>query len=127
MNLYGFFTLICGTNCSIHLCTVPLSLDSEPSLPHLMEKVAAVIPNKYMIVGLQLGLTMAELEVIGPKYSTLEEMYRAFSEMFGVWRRRGSSPYTWRTIIDVLKSASVGEVVLSDTLTSWITGTSIHP
>ena len=27
-----------------HLCTVPLSLDSEPSLPHLMDRVAAVIP-----------------------------------------------------------------------------------
>ena len=92
-----------------------------------MEKVAAVIPHKYMTVGLQLGLTMAELEVIGPKYSTLEEMYRAFREMFGVWSRRGSPPYTWRTIIDVLKTASVGEVALSETLTSWITGTSIHP
>ena len=92
-----------------------------------MEKVTAVIPNKYMTVGLQLGLKVAELEVIGPKYSTLEETYRAFSEMFGMWRSRGSPPYTWRTIIDVLKTASVGEVVLSDTLTSWITGTSIHP
>ena len=28
-----------------HLCTVPLSLDSEPSLPHLMDRVAAVIPH----------------------------------------------------------------------------------
>ena len=83
-----------------------------------MEKVAAVIPHKYMTIGLQLGLTMGELEVIGPKYSTLEETYRAFGEMFGVWRRRGSPPYTWRTIIDVLKTASVGEVVLSETLTS---------
>ena len=92
-----------------------------------MEKVAAVIPNKYMTVGLQLELIMAELEVIGPKYPTLQETYRAFREMFGVWRRRASPPYTWRTIINVLKTASVGEVALSETLTSWITGTSIHP
>ena len=28
-----------------HLCTVPLSLDSEPSLPHLMDRVVAVIPH----------------------------------------------------------------------------------
>ena len=28
-----------------HLCTVPLSLESEPSLPHLMDRVAAVIPH----------------------------------------------------------------------------------
>ena len=38
-----------------HLCTAPLSLDSEPSLPHLMEKVAAVIPHKYEMVGFQLS------------------------------------------------------------------------
>ena len=26
-----------------HLCTAPMSLDSEPSLPHLMDREAAVI------------------------------------------------------------------------------------
>ena len=103
-----------------HLCTVPLSLDSEPSLPHLMEKVAAVIPHKYEMVGLQLGLTLGELQVIGPRHPRLEDYHRAFGEMFGVWKRRGS-PYTWRTIICVLRTASVGEVRLSEELTSWIT------
>ena len=110
-----------------HLCTVPLSLDSEPSLPHLMEKVAVVIPNKYMTVGLQLGLTMAQMQAIRPLHQSLEDHHRAFGEMFGVWRKRGSPPYMWRTIIDVLKTASVGEVLLSDELTSWITRNSIHP
>ena len=28
-----------------HLCTVPMTLDSEPSSPHLMDRVAAVIPH----------------------------------------------------------------------------------
>eukprot|EP00731_Ephydatia_muelleri_P004218 Em0002g394a len=42
--------------------TLPVSLDSEPSLQHLMEKVAAVIPSKYEMVGLQLGLTPAQLQ-----------------------------------------------------------------
>eukprot|EP00731_Ephydatia_muelleri_P035079 Em0095g9a len=99
----------------------PVSLDSEPLLQHLMDKVAAVIPHKYVLIGLQLRLSLAELQVIGPRHPTLEEHHRAFGEMFGVWRRRGSVPYTWRTLIDLLKSASVGEVRLSDELTSWIT------
>ena len=107
----------------LNLCTVPLSLDSEPSLPHLMEKVAAVIPHKYEMVGLQLGLTLGELQVIGPRHPKLEDYHRAFGEMFGVWKRRGSPPYTWRTIIGVLSTASVGEVRLSEELTSWITCT----
>ena len=103
-----------------HLCTVPLSLDSEPSLPHLMDRVAAVIPHKFATVGLQLGLTLGELQVIGPHHPSLEDHHRAYGEMFGVWRRRGSPPYTWKTIIGVLRCASVGEVLLSEQLTSWI-------
>ena len=104
-----------------HLCTVTVSLDSEPSLPLLMDKVAAVIPNKYEMVGLQLHLSLAELQVIRPQHQSLENYHRAFGEIFDVWRRRGSLPYTWRTLINVLRSASVGEVSLSDELTSWIT------
>ena len=115
---------VCGRSCDhylFHLCTDPVSLDSEPSLQHLMDKVAAVIPHKYELIGLQLRLSLAELQVIGPRRPTLEEHHRAFDEMFGVWRRRGSLPYSWRTLIDVLKSPSVGEVLLSEQLTSWIT------
>ena len=115
---------VCGRSCDhylFHLCTDPVSLDSEPSLPHLLDKVAAVIPHKYELIGLQLRLSLAELQVIGPRHPTLEEHHRAFDEMFGVWRRRGSLPYSWRTLIDVLKSPSVGEVLLSEQLTSWIT------
>ena len=120
---------MCVRSCDhylFHFYTVPVSLDSEPSLPHLMERVAAVIPNKCEMVGLQLGLTLAELQVIGPRHPTLEEHQRAFGEIFDVWRRRGTPPYTWRTLIGVLRSASVGEVLLSDQLTSWITQRPCH-
>ena len=115
---------VCGRSCDhylFHLCTDPVSLDSEPSLPLLMDKVAAVIPSKCWAIGLQLGLTTAELQAICPQQQGLENYHRAFSEIFGEWRRRGSLPYTWRTLIDVLRSPSVGEVLLSDQLTSWIT------
>ncbi|KAL5506553.1 hypothetical protein EMCRGX_G008217 [Ephydatia muelleri] len=101
--------------------TVPVTLDSEPSLQHLMEKVAAVIPSKYEMVGLQLGLTPAQLQVIRPQHQSLEDYHRAFGEIFSEWRRRGSPPYTWGTLTGVLRSASVGEVLLSEQLTSWIT------
>ena len=115
---------MCVRSCDhylFHLGTVSASLDSEPSLQHLMEKVAAVIPHKHEMVGLQLGLTLAQLQVIGPRQPNLEEYHRAFGEIFDMWRRRRSPPYTWRTLTGVLRSASVGEVQLSDQLTSWIT------
>eukprot|EP00731_Ephydatia_muelleri_P004191 Em0002g367a len=101
--------------------TLPVSLDSEPSLQHLMEKVAALIPSKCWAVGFQLGLATAELQAICPQHQGLENHHRAFGEIFDVWRRRGSPPYTWRTLTGVLRSASVGEVLLSEQLTSWIT------
>ena len=127
---------VCGRSCDhylFHLCTDPLDsepdpldsepdpLDSEPSLQYLMDKVAAVIPSKCWAIGLQLGLTTAELQAICPQQQGLENYHRAFGEIFGEWRRRGSLPYTWRTLIGVLKSASVGQVLLSEQLTSWIT------
>ena len=115
---------VCGRSCDhylFHLGTLPVSLDSEPSLQHLMEKVAAVIPSKYEMVGLQLGLTLAQLQVISPRQPNLEEHHRAFGEIFDVWRRRGSPPYTWKTLTGVLRSACVGEVLLSEQLTTWIT------
>ena len=115
---------MCGRSCDhylFHIDTVPVSLDSEPSLPHLLEKVAAVIPSKCWTVGIQLGLTAAELQAICPQQQGLENHNRAFGEIFHVWRRRGSPPYTWRTLTGVLRSASVGEVQLSKQLTSWLT------
>eukprot|EP00731_Ephydatia_muelleri_P012653 Em0006g1547a len=95
-------------------------LDSEPSLPLLMDKVAK-IPSKCWAIGLQLGLTTAELQAICPQQQGLENYHRAFGEIFGEWMRRRSLPYTWRTLINVLRSPSVGEVLLSEQLTSWIT------
>eukprot|EP00731_Ephydatia_muelleri_P004073 Em0002g249a len=59
--------------------TVPVTLDSEPSLQHLMEKVAAVIPSKYEMVGLQLGLTLAQLQAIRPQHQSLGDYHRAFA------------------------------------------------
>eukprot|EP00731_Ephydatia_muelleri_P039098 Em1101g2a len=69
--------------------TVPVTLDSEPSLQHLMEKVAAVIPSKYEMVGLQLGLTLAQLQAIRPQHQSLGDYHRAFGEIFNEWRRQG--------------------------------------
>ena len=79
-----------------------------------------MIPNKYEEIGLQLGLTMAEIQAIHPLQQCLEDYYKAFNEVFGVWKKRGSPPYTWETLIGVLKTESVGEVSLADELTTWI-------
>ena len=117
-------SFVCSRSCDhylFHLGTLPVTLDSEPSLQHLMEKVAAVIPSKYEMVGLQLGLTLAQLQAIRPQHQSLGDYHRAFGEIFNEWRRQGSPPYTWGTLTGVLRSASVGEVLLSEQLTFWLT------
>ena len=110
----------------LDLCAVLSSLDSGPSLAHLMDRVATVIPHKYVTVGLQLGFTLAEVQTIRPLHQSLDDHLRAYREIFGMWQKRGSPPYTWRTIIGVLRSASVGEVLLSEQLNSWIVGENSH-
>ena len=115
------------TACSLHHFTVPLSLDSQPSQPHLTDRIAVVIPSKYEQVGRLLGLSMAQLQAIHPLQQRLEDHHRAFEEVFGERKRRGSPPYTWRTIIDVLRSAYIGEVLLADQLTSWLMRISVDP
>ena len=100
---------------------VPLSMEDEPSLPLLMDKVAAKILTKYEAVGIQLGLQKADLDVLRPRPQTVEDNRRAFSEIFDMWRRQVSRPYKWSTIIEVLNTEHVAEYRLSAELTSWIT------
>eukprot|EP00731_Ephydatia_muelleri_P012522 Em0006g1416a len=68
------------TICSISVHD-PVSLDSEPSLPLLMDKVAAVIPSKCWAIGLQLDLTTAELQAICPQHQGLANHHRAFVDL----------------------------------------------
>lgn len=93
-------------------------MDSEPTLQLLEDKVVTEIPNMYESVGIQLGLKLAEIHVLRPAYPSLEETRRAYRAIFDLWRKNGSPPYTWRTIIDVLKA--VGEKRLSTNVASWI-------
>ena len=78
----------------LHPIQFTLSLDGEPLLPHLMDTIATVIPHKFETVGIQLGFTLGELQVIGPHLPTIEDHQSAFREMFCVWRKRRSPPFT---------------------------------
>ena len=69
-----------------HLFTVPLPLNSEPSLPHLMEKVAVFISQKYEMVGLQLGLKLSQIKTICSLHQSLEDYHKSFGEMFDAWK-----------------------------------------
>ena len=91
--------------------------DDSPNRDDLMNDVAAVIPAKWRLVGVQLKLpngTLDEIQVqnAGKPY----ECKHSFEQVFDGWRSLGTSPYTWKTMINALCSPAVGEVKLANEL-----------
>ena len=98
--------------------TESLSLDSQPTLALLEEKVVAEIPNMYEAVGIQLGLKYSEIQALCPACPGLEPCHQAYRAILDLWQKNGSPPYTWRTVINVLNT--IGEKSLSSAVASWI-------
>ena len=42
------------------------------------------------------------------------------AEVFDVWKKNGSPPYTWTTIIDALRAPLVGQVQLAKEVEEWV-------
>ena len=96
---------------------VPEVDDHTPNLGDLMNDVAAVIPAKWRLVGVQLKLPNGTLDEIqdqnaGRPYQCI----LSFEQVFAKWRSLGTSLYTWKTMINALRSPAVGEVTLANEL-----------
>ena len=96
----------------------PAGLDSEPELSDLMNEVAAEIPNKWIDVGLQLGLTWGVLK--GIDTISQSDTNLCYSNVFTQWKNQTSTthPYTWSTLVQALKAPAVGEQRLADKIKS---------
>ena len=80
-----------------------------------MNDVAAVIPAKWKLVGVQLKLPNGKLdEIQAQNAGSPDQCILSFEGVFTKWKRLGTSPYTWETIINALSSQSVGEVALAN-------------
>ena len=79
-----------------------------------MNEVASKVSSKWKIISIQLGLTHNDQEYF---MASTTDPIQCFTSVFKVWRSRVTKPYTWSTIIEVLKSASVDEVRLAQELT----------
>ena len=87
-----------------------------------MNEVAAVIPDKWRDIGLQLGLSHRVLEgiaTINPGNTNL-----CYSNVFTLWENQNSTthPFTWSTIVEVLQAPAVGEETLATKIKSKLTG-----
>ena len=79
----------------------------------LANYVAAIIPHKMNEVAIQLGVSMNEIMRI-----CIDEKgyFRQFMAVFNHWKSASTKPYTWKTLVDALRSRSVNEVKLADEL-----------
>ena len=79
-----------------------------------MNDVAAAIPAKWRAVGTQLNVSSSDLDRIGVENP--QDCQGSFQKMLDHWKKKSTSPYTWRTIIDALKAPAVGEVARANNL-----------
>ena len=114
-------------NCLLHLYTglydkYPDGLGSQPELSDLMNEVAAKIPGKWQDVGLQLGMDKGVLDgiaLISPGNNN-----HCYTNVFSRWKNQNlaTHPYTWSTVVHVLKSPAVGQNRLAGEIKNKLTG-----
>ena len=94
-------------------------LPEPPKLSELMNDVAAAIPAKWRLVGVQLELPSEVLDEIQDMNATMPNMcLHCFEQIFAKWERLGTSLYTWKTLVNALCSPAVGEVHLAEQLST---------
>ena len=80
----------------------------------LLNKVASKAKDKWKIVGIQLEIGQDHLDTI--RHSNPIECY---SEIFKLWKNKGTLPFTWATILEALRSPSVEENTLANNVEAW--------
>ena len=100
------------------------ALFERPTDSDLMNEIAAKILPKWSSVGIQLGLSHNEIQVLSV---TCHDPHLYFSHIFNIWKSRISPPYNWKTIIEVLKTPAVNEMRLAKEIQESLTGISATP
>ena len=88
-------------------------VSSAPEMSDLANHIAAIIPDKWKPVAIQLGLSMGEIKTIQRDEN---ECFDRFMAVFDRWQRSSCKPYIWKTLVTALKSRSVNENKLADEL-----------
>ena len=93
-----------------------------------MNDVAAVIPAKWRLVGVQLKLSYGMLDEIQVQNGWRPDACKhSFEQVFNRWMSLGTCTYTWKTIINALRSPAVGEVKLANELNAkYINSCHVH-
>ena len=92
-------------------------LDKVPTLPDLLNRVASRARDKWDMVGLQLGIEEQQLNTISMEH---RDPIRRYSNVFSLWKNKADQPYTWRTIVGVLRAPIVERENLAIEIETWL-------
>ena len=79
----------------------------------LANRVAAVVPDKWKKVAVQLELSQGEIKAI---QKDEDDSFDRFMAVMYQWKQSLSKPFTWPTLVSALRSPSVNETRLADEL-----------
>lgn len=86
---------------------------SAPKMADLANRCAAIIPDKWKQVAIQLGLSHGEIKAI---QNDEGDSFAQFMAVFDRWKQSSSEPYSWKTLVTALRSKSVNEIKLANEL-----------
>ena len=96
-----------------------------------MRMVAPRTPNKWMQIGIQLGLPYNQLEALECQYRG--DSQKIFAGIFAYLEKQPvDEPMTWLTVIDVLRAQGIDELALAHELETMLSSlqqshTVLHP
>ena len=96
-----------------HIRTDIPPLDGEPDFWELTSQVICDVTTKWRQLGVGLRLPLTALDAIDADYPKVADKCH---QVFLMWSRRQTLPYTWGTVIRVLQSPAVGEQALAERL-----------
>ena len=80
-----------------------------------MNLVAAKIPEKWREVGIVLGLDSADIKRIEADIPT-HKSTPCYVDVFDTWKNKGTTEYTWDTLIKALRTPVVDASKLANTI-----------
>ena len=90
--------------------------NKHPSQRELKELVISQVAHKWFLIGIKLGMSGEQLEEIQENSNDIPD--RCLGNLFYEWEQNPhkDKPFTWGTLLQVLKSVKVGEESLAKKL-----------
>ena len=85
-----------------------------PTQSKLKELVTSKVAHKWFPIGIGLGMSREQLEEIRENCNDMPDL--CLGTVFYKWEQTTPKPFTWGTLIEVLRSEQVGEKLLANNL-----------